>query len=473
MKVSLLRRMILAQGLVIALVWAISTVIVLWTAYLSKSSRLDETLSVISASLAALLQDEHDPAHLVVQARRIQQLDQQFTKEEYLEPGEYRPMYQVLNASGQMAFRSDNAPAAPLTSLEPGIHKVMLGGEVYQVSVAEDPDRHVRALAAVPQSLIRRLAWRNVWYSPIQLVILFGVLALLTWLASRQALKPLRSLARAVAARGPWDLRPLEGHADLAETRPLIQALNRLFQRVGELLEHQRRFIADAAHELKTPLAALTAQAQALQHETDDARRTDLAQALQQEVERAAHLVGQLLTLARLDAANAAMAKAPLDLAALAQERVAALVPQAISRGQDLGFEGPASCPVVASRTALTLALDNLLLNALRSTPPAGRITLRLRGERGAILLEVEDTGPGIPAAFREAVFDRFCRMPVPTGPVPDGHVPDGHVPDEPHGGLGLAIVRKAVEWHGGTVALSDRPGGSGLVATMRLPEGL
>jgi len=219
-----------------------------------------------------------------------------------------------------------------------------------------------------------------------------------------------------------------------------VDGPNHLFIRIQELLEAQRRLVADAAHELRTPLAVVAAQAHVLEHAQNQAQRFKASRELQQGVDRGAQVIRQLLVVARLEAREQSFERAPLDMADLAQKRVAALVPQALAKGQDLGYEGPASLAWEGDASILGSALDNLLVNALQYTPPGTTITLRLVQDIDGVLLEIEDTGPGIPAEFHESIFDRFTRLPGTQ---------------EPGTGLGLAIVRRSRNY---TVAVCLSP---------------
>ncbi len=458
MRTSLLRRMILAQGLVVALLWLLMVGFILVIAYgLTGLNVVDMPMRIQAATLLNLLQDEKDPARFRLQAHRLQELAETYPQfSEPKHPG-YRPVFQILDGKGALLFRTDAAPETVLTRAGPGIHNLLAARTPWRVLVVEDRPGGLRVLVAESLAERRREAWMAILQqSPVQLLVLFLVLAACTWLVSRRALKPLRELAEAVGARSPADLTPLAGHTDLLETRPLVAALNRLFRQVQTLLETQRRFVADAAHELRTPLAVIAAQAHVLQHAQDPAQRDGAAQELQQGVERGAQAVRQLLSVARLEATGPVILDRPLDLASLARERVASLVPQALAKDQDLGYEGPDSLSWEGDAGVLGSAIDNLLVNALLYTPPGGRITLRVAPGVGAILLTVEDTGPGIPPEFLAVAFERFTRLPGTQ---------------EAGSGLGLAIVRRAVELLGGTVVLEGRPEGSGLRATLRLPR--
>lgn len=449
--------MILAQGLVLLFVWVLSITLGLWTVYVSKKGMFDDTLDIVSSALVSLLQDEREPARIRVLAERIQQLDATFTREENMKPGEYQPFYQVLDVSGAMLFHSPNAPAVSLTDARSGYHTVAQGNRTFRLRVREDPSSRIRVIVAVPMALVRTVFWRSVKGSPVQTVILFAVLALITWPMARHALKPLRKLATSVEARSPWDLSPLPDPPRLQETEPLVEALQRLFRRIGELLETQRRFIAEAAQELSTPIAAIGTQACSLQTASDEEQRGRAGEELQQGVARAARLVGQLLALARLETADEASTGTYSDLVPLVQERLGIMLPHALAKELDLGYEGPLSLEVPAIPAILVQAFDNLLENAIRHTPGGGRITFRVKREGGDAVVEVEDSGPGIPEYLRPAAFERFHAQAK--------RHPDG-------AGLGLAIVQQVARLHGGALALSEGAGGIGLRATLRLPLG-
>lgn len=458
MRASLLRRMILAQGLVVGFLWLLMVGFLILVAY-GKTSEDAENLprKILASTLLTLLQEETDPAHFQVQAHRIQQLAEAYPQ--YSEPTSdgLRSIFQICDGQGRLIFRSEAAPLELLTTERSGVHDLVKDGTLYRVLVMEDPAGRLRVLVADPLEPRRRaILLAVVRQSPLQFLLLFLVLALCTWLVSRQALKPLQNLAKAVEARHPGDLSPLVGHAELLETKPLVAALNRLFHQVQTLLETQRRFTADAAHELRTPLAVIAAQAHVLRHATDPPAREEAGRELQRGVDRGAQAIRQLLSVARLEAGEQTLARSPLDLAALAQQRIAGLVPQALAKDQDLGYEGPDHLEWRGDAAVLGSALDNLLMNALLYTPSGGPVTLRLLPEAERVLIEVEDTGPGIPPEFLACAFDRFTRLPGTQAPG---------------SGLGLAIVRRAVELHGGTVTISNRAEGSGLLATLQLPR--
>lgn len=272
----------------------------------------------------------------------------------------------------------------------------------------------------------------------------------------RWGLAPLHRLASVVAGRAPSDTEPLSADDAPRETLPLVTALNELFARMATVRERDRRFAADAAHELRTPLAAIRTHAEVALAARDRRERLEALEGVLAGTERATQLVSQLLALARIDAAALAESRTPVDLVAVLRSVVADFAAQAASKGVDLAVDpGDRAQGVISGHAELLAVLvRNLVDNALRHTPHGGRITLAL-GRRDGLVLTVDDTGPGVPLELRDRVRDRFFRS-VPSGPGV---------------GLGLSIVDAIAALHGGTVGLSDRPNGPGLRVTVDLPD--
>ncbi|HYL88582.1 MAG TPA: ATP-binding protein [Burkholderiales bacterium] len=349
---------------------------------------------------------------------------------------------------------ADPRPAWLPEGLAPGLHTLSGGGETWRVYVraAEGAGR-----IAVAQSTDVRdeLALDSALRTLIPLLLL---LPLLAWLAAyivRRELAPVRRLADIVKAQPAERPAALSASGVPEEIAPFLRAINELLERVAELLGEQRRFVADAAHELRTPLQALSLQAQNLENAaTVEAMRARVAP-LRAGIERARRLTDQLLTLARAQAAGAATQR--VDLAAFARELVADCLPLAESRAIDLGIEPSGDAfELAAAPELLQLVLRNAIDNALRYTPSGGEVTLRFFGEGPDAVIEVVDTGPGIPAAERERAFQPFHRL-------------EG-VPGE-GSGLGLAIARDAASRLGAELSLHERPGG-GLVFRYRQRRG-
>ncbi|MBM3372311.1 MAG: sensor histidine kinase [Betaproteobacteria bacterium] len=279
--------------------------------------------------------------------------------------------------------------------------------------------------------------------------ILVLLAALTVWFGVGIGLRALSSIRGQIESRSDLDLSPLDAGGAPAEVRPLVLAMNDLLLRLTATLAGQRRFIADAAHQLRTPIAAIKAQSEiALRQVRDEPARATLQQ-LYTAADHAGHLVSQLLTLARAEpGAQKAIERQPVDLAALARETTMEWVPRALARGIDLGFDSTTPKTRTEGDAFLIRGLlNNLIDNAIRYTPQDGKVTVRVLMVEHSPALEVEDNGPGIAKQERERVFERFYRIPESSG--------EGC-------GLGLAIVREIAEGHGATVEVLSGSEGTG-----------
>ena len=309
---------------------------------------------------------------------------------------------------------------------------------------------------AQPMNVRARIAAAAALHTLTPFVVLLPLAALLIWFVVGRELRPLTGLAGSVARRTPDALDPIGETGVPDEALPLVRALNDLLVRLHTALKTQRDFIADAAHELRTPLTALQLQAQLIERADDaEARQAALAD-LRHGLERATHVVSQLLTLARNEPGAEQAAPGPVHLAALCRQSVIDHAALAAARDIDLGLAECSGDAVVDGRAdALRTLLDNLVANAVRYTPPGGRVDVACGHDDDTAWLSVQDNGPGIPPDERERVFDRFYRRP--------GQSASGS-------GLGLAIVQAIARQHGARIALDDAPGG-GLLVRVELPS--
>jgi two-component system OmpR family sensor kinase len=358
-------------------------------------------------------------------------------------------LVQVWRADGSVVFVSSPRVIPPV--LAPvGLSTVVSPGGDWRVYRIDAASQIVQV--AQPMSLRRDRAAASAGRVLVPVIVALPVLAVLIWLVVSRGLAPLTGLARSLAARGPRALAPLPEAGLPEEVRPLVGSLNDLLARLERALDRERAFIADAAHELRTPLAAVGLQLQVLERVSAGAEREQALERLKSGVQRAARLVGQLLDLARQDDA-ADRRTARVDLAAVAREVVLEQAQQAEARRIDLGLEG-AAAEVEGDAEGLRVALGNLVDNAIRHSPHGGRVDVRVRTDGADVVAEVVDSGPGIPPAERERVFDRFHRGESAAGSG---------------SGLGLAIVREIATRHGATVELADRADGTpGLCARLR-----
>jgi signal transduction histidine kinase len=303
----------------------------------------------------------------------------------------------------------------------------------------------------VREELARAAAERVV----IPLILLLPIMvAAVAWIVNR-GLLPLHYVTAEVQRRDVRSLRPLGGENLPREIEPLVGELNRLLARLQKAFDDQRAFIADAAHELRSPLTALRLQLQLLDRAPDQPARSEARGRLGAAVERAIHLVEQLLTLARSDPQATAGDFEPIDLSAAAAQGITDTHDLAIARNIDLSLDAVPSILVRGDGEALRTLVRNLVDNAVRYTPPGGSVQVRCRRAAEGALLEVIDSGPGIAATDRERVFDRFYRRAAAQ---------------ESGTGLGLAIVKAIAERHNARILLDDAPGG-GLRVAVSFPK--
>lgn len=296
---------------------------------------------------------------------------------------------------------------------------------------------------------------RRLWMSDfLNQFVLVAVAGLVTVLGLRRGLGPVLRLRDAVLTSKRERLEPFDPKRVQTELRPLVHALNDYMGRVQKQMGAQRRFVANAAHQLRTPLTLLATQASVAARETDDARRDDALQALTRSTRQASRLAEQLLTLTRAEPGSRAPRAERVDLADVARRVLEAHVDEALRRGIDAGLESGGPALVVGDGLMLREMVVNLIDNALRYTPAPGEVTVGVSRDSAQAILTVEDSGPGIPESEREQVFERFYRI---MGTQAEGS------------GLGLAIVREVVEGAGGSVQLGTAAAG-GLAVTVRLP---
>lgn len=360
---------------------------------------------------------------------------------------------QAWRKDGTLLYRSH--PFPPLAyPAQAGFATLDWRGEAWRVFNLRTADGWIQIAQAAEER--RETANEVALHLLTPLLALLPALALFVWFGLDRGLRPLRNLVVAVEQRRPEALEPIPDRGLPTEIGTLVGALNGLLRRLDEALAAQRQFTADAAHELRTPLTALSLQAQVAERATDPRKKSVALAALREGIARAGHLVGQLLTLARLDPEAAQTALVPLRLDTLARDCVADRVPLAADRGIDLGMAGADPACVLGDGEALRILLGNLLDNAIRHTPTGGRVDVGVVVDGHGARLEVGDTGPGIPEAERNRVFDRFYRGAGNTGPG---------------SGLGLAIVKRIADRHGATVSLAEGGGGRGLKASVHFPK--
>ena len=338
----------------------------------------------------------------------------------------YVPLYQVWSRDGARRLSSAGAGQLAMPHARDGFAEFDDAGHRYRSVAVTSTDGLTRVTMA--ERADQRFG------TPALKVIALSQLLILVWcvaatlLAARRGFEPLQNLARQLSERRAGDLSPLAPARLFSETAPVVEEVNGLLAREAARLQTERGFLADAAHELRTPLAAINAQAHLLVSTVDAAARIEVEVELQQGMDRVSHLLTQLLTLARIEAAPMAVARERLDVAELFRQRLAPLSRFARARGIELRFETPDVLMASARRTNLISLIDNLVDNAIRYTQVGGHVEVRLIEAGLQYELTVRDDGPGIALADRQRVFERFVRLA--------SHGESGS-------GLGLAIVQR------------------------------
>ena len=376
-------------------------------------------------------------------------------------------LVQIWGADGAQLFRSPRS-ALPRSAALLGFSDVRVHGREYRLYTVQTPRQTIQ----IAQDLSARTARARALaaHAVLPIALLAPLLMLAVWWIVTRAVRPIERTRRQVAARAADDLSPLPDAGLPSEVQPLVAELNALFDRVREAFDAQKNFVADAAHELRSPLTALKLQAQALRHQNDaEPARSAAVARLNQGIDRAIRLVEQMLALANAQAGADDLrergAFAPVDLGSVARLAAADLLPEARSAAIELSLthaaaDDAANTPILVrgDAEALRTLVSNLLSNAIKYTPAPGRVELSLRRDDDRALLTVDDSGPGIAPGDRERAFDRFFRASDASAHGASGS------------GLGLAIVQAIGKRHGARLRLGDAPELGGLRVELRLP---
>ena len=398
---------------VVVLVWGAASVAIWVDARHELDALLDGHLSQAAALLVA--QQAHAP-------------DEDRELEDAPPPQRYatRVAFQVWH-EGSLVLRSPNAPREPLSHNRRGFETLQIDGADWRVFAARGAEHDVQVYVAEQADSRRAILWALMRSTLWPMALALPLLALLGWWAVRRGLAPLQRLSSSLAQRAPQALDGVTLDNPPAEMRPLVEALNGLFARIATLLESERRFTADAAHELRTPIAGIRTQAQVALGADDLGERRHALQATLAGCDRATHLVDQLLTLARLESTSAA-AGLSTDLGRLVQGVVADLASAALAKQQTIELDAPDLCEVQGDDTLLGILVRNLVDNAVRYSPAGARIRVRITASASQTLLVVEDSGPGLGDDDLRRLGERFFRV---LGS------------DQPGSGLGWSIVRR------------------------------
>ena len=397
---------------------------------------LDEELRQVALSLRD---------HAVLDLRRLESVDAN---------PDQRVLVQIWDPAFDRPYVSRIVGGAPMPRTDEGYATLLHGGRSWRLFTLHTGRQLVQV--AQPTALRTELAARTASRLLLPVLLVLPFLGMAGWWIVGRGLAPLGRIAGAVKERSPTALTPVSTAALPIEVRPLADALNDLLARLDQSFSTQRRFAADAAHELRTPLTALGLQLQLAERATTDGDRARAFERLRQGIRRATRLVQQLLTMARLDPDAAAAPTVAVAVGALVSSVIDDARPLAAERTVRIECSDRSEGATVSgNEDALRILFNNLIDNALRYTPGGGRVSAVVSIESEAVLVDVEDTGPGIADDERERVFDRFYRGPGAQGTGT---------------GLGLAIVSQVADMHRGEVKL-EAAGAGGLLVRVRLPR--
>jgi len=448
---SVVARLLMAQMFVLCLLWLLAL------AYVVHDSTRDKVTLELEPTYQAMIavaeNELAEPAKMRESIRKVELALRDMAGVDMTAfPG---PSFIVENSQG-ILYRSDEVPAGARAGAPGELPLFESGGSMWRARTVQSSHSDLRVTGIMPAdgvNIYLRLASRGTLLLP--LLISFPFLILPAWLSIRLAQGPWTKAMADLATRGPQDLRPLPVEGRPRELVAMFTRINALLERVSDSAERERAFIADAAHELRTPLAAMRVNVEALQQQAGDPRQQQLLDGIVSGNARATRLVSQLLRLMRSDATSGDE-RERICFDALVQERMAALAGIADAKAVELEMSGDDGLCLAGRREGLVSLVDNLLDNAIKYSPERGKVLADVRRVDGGVVLRISDQGPGIAPELRERVFDRFFRDPR-------------QAQSHSGSGLGLAIALAVARQHGGSIAL-DAAGSMGLCVTVRLP---
>jgi two-component system sensor histidine kinase QseC len=366
-------------------------------------------------------------------------------------------LFQVWSKNGELLMHSANEAKLSLKDAPLGFSDQVIHGNDWRIYSTYDDNMSSKIIVAELYNLRRELADDIARSNANILLITYPVFGLLVWFIISLALRSVTRVTTEISNRASTFLEPVQLTEIPIEIKPLVAELNQLFIRLKLAFERNKRFAADAAHELRTPLAALKTHVQVALKSDNETDRNKALQKVIESVDRSSHVVAQLLTLSRLGEEEALTDVKPLDLHKLATEIIAYLAPHALEKNIEIELAPPPAEPVVMGNdTALGILIRNVVDNAIRYTPANGAVKVSIIDTDTLIIFRVEDTGPGIPIELRERVFERFYRI---LGTKASGS------------GLGLAIVSQITALHHAVINLSTPANGTGLQFDVAFPK--
>lgn len=444
MKPSLRRRLLWLLCSAVLLAWGATALFTYFDARQQIGQMLDAQLAQSAGLIAAQLEHEGGASAELPTPRQYRQA--------------FTSVFQVWDRSAALHLRSANAPATRLSQSDGGYSDTTIDGVRWRIFSRWDDSGRFLVQTGERFELREELAQSVANHLLHPLVVALPVLALLIWLSVYAGLRPLGAVAGQLQSRAPENLAALDEARVPREVSPLVQAINALFARVRASFEQERRFTADAAHELRTPLAGIKTQAQVALAALPVGSSAELGRALAhvvQGVDRATHLVEQLLVLARLDPQADLPGAMPVVLHDLAAACIAELAQSAADKNIALALDGADKAQILGDPTLLAVLLRNLVDNAIRYSSAADEVEVSVTRAPGALVLRVADNGPGIAQEERDRVLDRFYRIVGSSGQG---------------SGLGLSIVKRIADLHHASIRLLPKAQGTGLVVEVSFP---
>ena len=460
-KRSLRKRLIVGQIFVVVSFALLTTGNLIWQFYGSGRGDLDVSSKASATAFLTRLSANQDYPTLL---RRDAQFLEGFIRESMTldwnknsaNELDLQLIIRVLDKNREEVFRSKGFEQLALPAPDANPVEFIDAGDRWRVITATNQDQSLTAQFALSSNLFLDATVDIIGrFILLPLFLFLPFAGLLSWFIAVRNIEPVKRLAEIIGHRSAKDLTPLSGVPSYEETDPLVNEINSLLRKVDSTLSRERVFLANAAHELRTPLAVVQAQAHVLRCATDEAEKAAATDELNAGVARAASLIQKLLLTARFSVEDFVPRYEFTDLTSFVQDRIATFSALAAQKRIEMALEAPHACHVNIDRESFGCAIDNVLDNAIRYTPDAGTILIEIAPIDGQVELRIADNGLGVPVELHERVFERFFRV---AGTEQEGS------------GLGLAIAKQVMTLHGGKVSLSGGLDLRGLAVCLTIP---
>jgi two-component system, OmpR family, sensor histidine kinase QseC len=448
---SLIARLTLVQIAILTVLWLLVIGFSVLSIYRQGKSEVDVDVQTIASVIAQLTTDSTSD----VEAQKVAAMIVRIAME-HSDPAMRTDelAYQLWTRDGRLLARTVDQPLLP--ALPPSVFPLHAdtASKDWHIQDAWNDSHGIHVIVAARSSYYHRAAW----YAASQLAWLWLLLAVASaiafWLSFRIIIRPVRVLANDLSSRSADDLSPVDDAGAFVEVQPLLNALNQKLARIRAMLESERQFFADAAHELRTPLSVIGAQAHVLAHEPELSQRVAALRQIEGGIERGARVISRLLLLGKLEGSATQITRACHDVTTIAATVVDALQVRAITQDQTLRLMTDTTVECHCDAEAIAVVLENLIDNALRYSPAGAIVEVSVTKQEDTTLFRVSDNGPGIAPADRERVFARFERLGAS---------------DQTGSGLGLSIVQRIAELHGGNARVIDSKTGRGTILEVRI----